>query len=1163
MLFSNILWVHSACLNDCNKKGTCGIWQNCQCFDGWEGNDCSRKTCPKGPQLADIASSLDTAHGLATCSGQGYCDYATGNCKCNQGYYGNSCERTKCFKNCNYRGRCMSLRMVAEENDGFRLNRTTTYDQWDADVIFGCVCDPGWSGPDCSQRVCEYGLDPRLEGKPKEVVTLVCSCEPTCSGKFKLKFMGYTTRTWLKPTSRAFELANAIMSIPGVFTNNSGHVPIPVIAANSSADDMICADDSVTKTTITFRRNVGDQPAVSFYANLITGGSLYFETKQTLKCDCVDDRCNGTFRLSFDGEMSPKLRTWENGTSVAYALRSMNTINSAGVIVALGEEGPICVPGTINNYTITFKAALGNVPRLGLWSSVVKNKKPKYYSLSNTSNVLTLETDDGRNDNIKLCNGVGKCNFETGVCTCPFGWGFDADVGPCGRLQVNTSRWNGLARCPGVVAATSTNSDQSGRQNFETRIYLALNPSVNESNPYDTSGIYFFQWKSDTLIGPNIDETTREFFLNLTSNVSAGPLVIDQAKNRMFFVDLNPNASFIGVASLKDKQNYTVYIPLDYEIFGFTMNADFNSRTLYWSVPGTYSNADGALYYASADETYPTVYKLLPSIGQNGVVHPHGIAIHYLKNRIFWVDRNITTDNSVLRSCNFDGSEYKEVYVYRTIGNHSVSTNLTDLVIDFSHNNTAFFIDNAFPAAILTTNLDFPISFNNQTQSGIDQFLGMLHTRVVVSHWQIPMGNPRYLSLDEQTFLVFWSDIDLKSIGFARYIRVFKDLFNPGTAFQALEANGVSLPLFATGMVFDRGFGRPEWGNYIDCYGNGRCMGLEGNFECRCNKGFYGDCQARTCPLGRSWFGEPAANDVAHDEYAECSNMGVCNRATGTCSCRSGFQGSACERLSCSGRSEYGPVCNGRGRCISMRKLALTHKDEYLNPKPVTYGSKARDPATWEADMIHGCHADFYGSFEGQYNITSATGPALTQVECPSGYNSRLLDRVLSTSGSSVLTTNYTNTREIQEIKCLASLGQFTLTFRGYTTKPISFNTTASELKRRLEELPVIGEVDVSYNDDHRALCSTTVDAAANITFLSLLGLVPLLEVSTSAVFGRPATVTVQRIQASTLNGLLECAGYGECDSGSGLCRCYKNYGTSDGFGNKGNRGDCGSTLIT
>lgn len=31
---------------------------------------------------------------------------------------------------------------------------------WDADILHGCVCDPGWTGFDCSQLECPRGDDP-------------------------------------------------------------------------------------------------------------------------------------------------------------------------------------------------------------------------------------------------------------------------------------------------------------------------------------------------------------------------------------------------------------------------------------------------------------------------------------------------------------------------------------------------------------------------------------------------------------------------------------------------------------------------------------------------------------------------------------------------------------------------------------------------------------------------------------------------------------------------------------------------------------------------------------------------------------------------------------------------------------------------------------------
>jgi len=50
----------------------------------------------------------------------------------------------------------------------------------------------------------------------------------------------------------------------------------------------------------------------------------------------------------------------------------------------------------------------------------------------------------------------------------------------------------------------------------------------------------------------------------------------------------------------------------------------------------------------------------------------------------------------------------------------------------------------------------------------------------------------------------------------------------------------------------------------------------------------------------------------------ECSNNGVCDRSSGLCKCRSGFEGSACERMKCGGT----PTCSGRGRCLPIYQLA-------------------------------------------------------------------------------------------------------------------------------------------------------------------------------------------------------------------------------------------------
>lgn len=66
---------------------------------------------------------------------------------------------------------------------------------------------------------------------------------------------------------------------------------------------------------------------------------------------------------------------------------------------------------------------------------------------------------------------------------------------------------------------------------------------------------------------------------------------------------------------------------------------------------------------------------------------------------------------------------------------------------------------------------------------------------------------------------------------------------------------------------------------------------------CNCISNWRGaDCSLRYCPYGKSW-SEPSQQD--HQRYrprVECSNMGICDMKTGTCQCRPGYEGRACER---------------------------------------------------------------------------------------------------------------------------------------------------------------------------------------------------------------------------------------------------------------------------
>ena len=88
----------------------------------------------------------NTVHPLIECSSRGTCDRTVGSCSCTTGYTGDACQRTLCPLSCSGHGTCQPMGFFYSEGRGDDIS----YAGIEANQQFGCSCDSGYRGSDCS-----------------------------------------------------------------------------------------------------------------------------------------------------------------------------------------------------------------------------------------------------------------------------------------------------------------------------------------------------------------------------------------------------------------------------------------------------------------------------------------------------------------------------------------------------------------------------------------------------------------------------------------------------------------------------------------------------------------------------------------------------------------------------------------------------------------------------------------------------------------------------------------------------------------------------------------------------------------------------------------------------------------------------------------------------
>jgi len=465
----------------CQGNGKCtGPYGVCDCFDGFMGADCSLRLCPKGNAWADYAIADETAHQLAECSNRGFCNRETGECECESPLFGGvACERMSCQNNCNLKGRCFSAKTMAEmkeagilgkyegctsaqicQNDDCSIrdyskcSRKSSYDvPWDADKIFGCLCDSGYSTYDCSSRTCATGDDP-LTGtvdsdllQRNEVQLLECKAT---FGTFTLEFMGQTT-VHISVDASIFEFTEALSELITLKSSASS----PKISVQwLTSSEKVCTDTG-NDIQITFLQNFGDLPLI-----VPNGSNLGHVSISQTPMITNQKIVQGTK----EADSCSNRGTCDETTGVCTCLENWMTSNGYGEAGTRGDCGYLSVG--VTSTCPGEPACLGygtcSGPPEYRCECQVGRRGPDCALMTCPHGKSWFSFPNNDNDGHRLseCSNMGGCDSNTGKCVCAEGFtGAACEYKTC---PGNPQECNGNGECLSMEMLANVAREQNG-----------------------------------------------------------------------------------------------------------------------------------------------------------------------------------------------------------------------------------------------------------------------------------------------------------------------------------------------------------------------------------------------------------------------------------------------------------------------------------------------------------------------------------------------------------------------------------------------------------------------------------------------------------------------------------------------------------------------------
>ena len=1029
-----------------------------------------------------------------------------------------------------------------------------------------------------------------------------CQCGAACSGSAILRYK--TNPLSLSHDASAADFSSSLMKLSYGRRASSVYSSSQPVSVTMDVGSTLCSAAGTT-SYITFQRESGALPAMDLRSNLLSSTSgtspvAYFRTTQEITCVCTGV-CGGSVAFVMDGLISTDIPHNTNEATLQTALQNLYTrLNKATVVNTVNAtilaSPTICKDSSTTTTFIEFKADSGNLPTLHPLSSITSG------GIISSNAVTVVSKMRGSKEN-EICNAIGTCNHDNGKCDCGPFYTFQDAYGGCGKPIYNTSAWVGVETCPGVVLQSDL-SVAVDKPSSLPRLYMTM--GSNKTN----TGLHDYVVGSETDAGPQLITN----MTNMTAGAIALDLsegyayFVDALHRRLQRVHLH-NVTKKEYHNVNPYSGELVYTntrftpPETTAPYGLALDLRWFKRKAYWSVPGVAGVADGQIkrcnldIYPAEECTPEDLTSAINSAITGSLVDPKGIALDLDAERMYWVDSGVpgTVDGKVYWS-NLDGTGATLLVSSNLTNPANLALDLTNhmMYITETHSSSNLYSR----GSVIRTDMDYNATI------GVKHIVRWIDES---SSLRTPLRTPEYIALDKNNDRLIFTDTTQNKIFFA-------SLTTPTTHGNFLSAwpihgirglawdNGHGYPDGLTPYYDCYGHGTCLGfaGNYkCEChdgwYGNcnmTRCVEnlssdlifelmicvIHNNCNCIASKieiesnrieSMFNTAHAplthptthtnkitqlhnihtNSCPSGPAWFDEAHSTNDAH-RMAECSNAGKCDKKRGECNCFDGFEGGACERMSCPKDELTGATCSGKGKCLTMNQLAKHARLADGDPIQYDYSRLASTNKSsemlWDADSVQGCLCDQYWYEDGiwTFNKSDPIGYDCSLLQCPFGDNP---------NRPKVNLTNNYETWEVQNVVCTATSGTWNLAFRGDVSEDLPFDATNTVVENALKHMKTVGNASVAYSTGVSA-CTSNGANIANVTFFSEIGNLPLLTAVADKLGGSVAIT--EKVKGTKQN--LLCSWQGTCDTTLGECRCFDGFSSSDGNGMDGLRGDCG-----